>query len=249
VRPLLSLQAAWSAIPAPDELLIERCRSRDGHHLFVFPFEGRLVNEGLSSLLAHRLTSRGACSLHVTSNDYGFELLSGENIALDEEDWRGLLSNVRLLEDLLGCVNTTQLARRRFRDIARIAGLVFQGYPGQAKSARQLQASSELFFDVLSEFDPSNLLLDQARREVLERELEVRRLRGALERIAASRLRIIDTPRLTPLGFPIWAERIRSQHVSSERWTDRVRRMVVRLERDAVRTERKPRRAVRVMGG
>jgi ATP-dependent Lhr-like helicase len=50
---------------------------------------------------------------------------------------------------------------------------VFQGYPGQHKSARQLQASSALFFEVFRKHDAGNLLLTQAQREVLEQELEL----------------------------------------------------------------------------
>jgi ATP-dependent helicase Lhr and Lhr-like helicase len=239
VRPLLELQAAWSIIPRPNELLIERSHSRDGQHLFVFPFEGRLVHEGLSSLVAHRITSLQARSMHVTANDYGFELLSHEPLDLAEDEWRQVFTTDDLVADLLACLNTTALARRQFREIARVAGLIFPGFPGQNKSARQLQASSQLFFDVFTQFDPSNLLLDQAKREVLDRELEVARLRQTLERILASTIRIIDTPRLTPLGFPIWAERIRTQHITSEKWSDRIQRMVVQLEEAA----NQPRRA------
>lgn len=243
VRPLLELQARWSIIPAPQQTLIERTRTRDGHHLFIFPFEGRLVHEGLCSLVAHRLTRREPRSVQVTGNDYGFELQTLKPLDLDEEDLREMLSTDHLVEDLLACLNTTALARRQFREIARVAGLLFPGYPGQPKSMRQLQASSELFFDVFSEFDPRNLLLDQARREVLDRELEVMRLRATLERIARSTLVIIDVDHLTPLSFPLWAESIRTQQVSSESWSDRVQRMVVELEKAAdseVRCDQSP---------
>jgi ATP-dependent Lhr-like helicase len=233
IKPLMELQREWSVIPQPDELLIERSTSRDGHHLFVFPFEGRLVHEGLSSLVAHRLTSDVRRSMHVTANDYGFELLSRDRIDLDEDEWRQVFTTHNLIDDLLGCLNTTALAKRAFRDIARVAGLIFPGYPGQGKTARQLQASSQLFFEVFHQYDPGNLLLDQARREVLDRELEVSRMRETLERISKSRITIVDAESLTPLGFPIWAESIRTQHISSETWSDRVKRMAVMLEEEA----------------
>jgi ATP-dependent Lhr-like helicase len=233
VAPLLELQAAWSIVPGPDELLLEHARSRDGYHVFVFPLEGRLVHEGLGALLAHRLTRRTARSVTVSGNDYGVELLSPTPLPTGAEDWRELLEGEGLLEDLLACVNSSELARRRFRDIARIAGLIFPGYPGQPKALRHLQASSELFYEVFSEFDPGNLLLDQARREVLERELEVKRMRAALERLAEQTLQIVETRPFTPLAFPLWAERMRSQHVSSERWTERIERMAASLEERA----------------
>src|SRR5690606_34731469 len=124
----------------------------EGHHLFVFPFEGRLVHEGLAPLVAYRISRRRPISISVSATDYGFEMLSHEPLELTEADWRGLLAPEGLLDDLLACLNATQLARRQFRDIARIAGLVFQGYPGAARTTRQLQASSELFYQVLREY-------------------------------------------------------------------------------------------------
>ncbi|NNF44002.1 MAG: ligase-associated DNA damage response DEXH box helicase, partial [Phycisphaerales bacterium] len=236
VRPLLELQAAWSRIPAPDELLIERTRSRHGHHTFVFSFAGRLANEGLATLVAYRLGQRSPRSLSVTANDYGFELLGREPLEVSEEEWRALFTPDTLVDDLLACLNATELARRRFRDIARVAGLVFPGFPGQGKTTRQLQASSDLFYDVFREYDPGNQLLSQARREVLERELEVSRLRETLELLTEQRIVPIETPRLTPLAFPLWADRMRAQMISSERWRDRVERMAAQLERAAATT-------------
>jgi ATP-dependent Lhr-like helicase len=233
VRPLMELQARWSDLPGPKELLIEHARVREGYQWFVFPFEGRSVNEGLAQLLAYRMSRATPASITITPNDYGFELLSSVPFELGEAEWRALLSTDRLREDLLECLNTGELARRQFRDIARVAGLVFQGYPGAPRSARQLQASSGLLFDVFLEYDAQNLLLDQARREVLDRQLETSRLARVLSRLAGKRLLINDTPRLTPLAFPLWAARIQTSHLTSERWTNRIHRMIAQLEKAA----------------
>lgn len=247
IAPLLELQRKWSRIPAEDELLVEQTRTREGHHTFVHSFEGRLVHEGLAALVAFRLTRQSPRSVSVSGNDYGFELLSPEPIVADDLFWRQLTDTTELLSDLLACVNKTEMARRQFRDIARIAGLVFQGYPGAGKSARQLQASSELFYDVFLEFDPANLLLDQARREVLEQQLEFLRLKNAMERMGRCRRVLVECERLTPLAFPIWADRLRSQHVTSEKWSERIQRMAVRLEKAASAPAKKRRsRADRV---
>lgn len=238
VLPLLDLQREWSIIPRPDQLLIETTTSREGHHVFVFPFDGRHVHEGLGALLAYRLTKQAPRSLAVTVNDYGVEILCETPLELDEQAWRSAISPGDLLPDLLECLNSGQLARRRFRDIARIAGLIHPGFPGRhSKPARHLQASSELFFDVFNEFDPANLLLDQAKREVLSDQLEVTRLRTCLERIGAASIVIRPTKRLTPLSFPLFAERLRTQTASSESWRDRIERMVLRLENAAEREE------------
>ena len=235
VGPLLELQSRWSVIPGRGELLIETTSTRDGDHLFLYPLLGRLVHEGLGTLIAYRLTQAAPRAVTVTVNDYGIELLSPDPLELDEPAWRSLLSLDRLLEDLLEALNTSQLARRAFRDIARVAGLISTGFPGQQVANHHLQASSELFFDVFTDFDPDNLLLDQAKREVLEQQLEVTRLRTALVELAATRLDQRVTERLSPLAFPLWAERLREQHLTSQSWQERVGKMVLQLENAASR--------------
>lgn len=242
--PLLELQRRWSRIPGPAEVLIERHRTRDGQHWFLFPFEGRSVHEGLSALLAYRLSKRIPVTLHLSATDYGFELATDAEIEISQADWRELLTPENLVADLLACVNCTQMARRQFRDIARIAGLILAGYPGQSRARRQLQASSDMFFDVFLEFDAHSLLLHQARREVLEQQLEINRLLRTLQRIAAQQIVIVTPERLTPLAFPVWAETLRAQYVSSEKWSTRVRKMAARLEA-AARKEPRKKRATR----
>lgn len=226
--PVLKIQNLWSRVPEPDELLIERFQMRQGTHHFIFPFAGRLVHEGLAALVAFRISRLFPASLAVTVNDYGFALLSGAGISLSDEQWKQAFSGENLLDDLVACLNSAELARRQFREIARIAGLVFQGYPGQGKSARQLQSSSGLFYDVLVRYDPKNLLLEQARREVWERQLEISRLGQTLREIQQMKLARCDIPRLTPLSFPLWASFVQV-NVTSEKWADRVKRMAMQL--------------------
>ncbi|MEM7227180.1 MAG: ligase-associated DNA damage response DEXH box helicase [Planctomycetota bacterium] len=230
IEPLLALQSRWSVIPARDEVLMEFMTKKRTHHAYVFTLAGRLVNEGLSALVAYRWTTKAPQTMTVTANDYGFELTSTHTIPADEASWREVLSSDNLLDDLLACLNATQMTQRAFRDIARIAGLVFAGTPNQRKSMRQLQASSDLFYQVFEEFDPSNCLLDQSRRDVLDREMELTRLRECLTELASRRFIMRHPQEFTPLAFPLWAERIRSQHLSTERWQDRIQRMVLDLE-------------------
>ncbi len=246
VRPLLELQQALSIIPAPDELLIETIETRDGHHAFLFPFAGRLAHEGLGAVLAQRVTRRRSSSVQAVVTDYGVELLSNEPMELTEDDWRSLLSTKNLIEDLLAALNSTELARRQFREVARIAGLTHQGFPGRLKPSRQLQASSDMFFDVFREFDPDNLLLTQASREVMNAQLEIRRLRAALEDSAGATIRLVRPGDLTPLAFPLWAESLRATTTSSETWEQRVRRMVTTLEERAERPAGRKAHAARV---
>jgi ATP-dependent helicase Lhr and Lhr-like helicase len=232
VRPILEVQAKWSRIPAADELLIESVASREGRHLFFFPFEGRLVHEGLAALFAYRISRLRPITFSMAANDWGFELLSSEESPIREALGAGLLEPANLLADIPASLNATEMARRQFREIARVAGLIFPGFPGAGKSARQLQASSGLFFDVFRRYDPENHLLSQAHREVLERQLESSRIGRTLERLARSRVVLTYPDRTPPLAFPLLVDRIR-ERVSSESLADRVRRMQLALERAA----------------
>jgi ATP-dependent Lhr-like helicase len=232
VAPLLRVQERWSRIPALDELLIERWKSREGHHLFVYPFAGRLVHEGLAALWAYRLSRRVPNTFSMSVNDYGVELLSPHDAAVDPELPALLLSTDNLADDLAASLNNVEMARRQFREVARIAGLVFEGYAGQRKTAKQLQASSGLLYDVFSNYDPANLLLVQARREVLERQLESSRLTRTLRDLATANVTIQHLGRPTPLAFPLVVDRLRDR-LSSETLTQRIQRMTAQLEKDA----------------
>ena len=232
VRPILDVQQRWSRIPSPDELLIERVKTREGHHLYVFPFEGRLVHEGLAALFAYRISRLAKLTFSMSSNDWGFELLSRDPAPLEEAIAAGLLRTGDLAHDIAASLNATEMARRQFREIARVAGLVFPGYPQAGKSARQLQASSGLFFDVFTRYDPDNLLVSQAHREVLERQLESSRLGRTLERLASARIMITTPKRTSPLAFPLLVDRTR-ERVSSESLGERIRKMQMVLERAA----------------
>ena len=234
VRPILMLQAKWSHIPALDELLIERVKTREGHHLFFYPFEGRSVHEGLAALFAYRLARLQPITFTLAVNDYGFELLSPEpaplDIALSGDD--SLFSTHHLLDDITASLNASEMAKRQFREIARISGLIFQGYPGHPKTAKQVQVSSGLLYDVFARYDPANLLVEQASREVLERQLERSRLALALERFTNGRVTQTQPPGVTPFAFPLWVERVR-ESVTSETLADRVQKMQLRLEKVA----------------
>jgi ATP-dependent Lhr-like helicase len=232
VKPLLEIQAKWSRIPAEDELLIEKVQTREGFHLFVYPFEGLLVHEGLAALLAYRISCLKPITISMAANDYGFELLSDQKIPLPTGLSEKLFGTGNLLEDIVSSLNLAEMAKRQFREIARVAGLVFQGYPGRPKSTRQVQASSSLLFNVFCRYDSDNLLLKQAEREVLQYQLERHRLAASLGKMACSKIQIVETKYPTPLAFPILVNRLRAR-ISSEKLTDRVRKMQLRLEKAA----------------
>jgi ATP-dependent Lhr-like helicase len=234
IQPLVDLQARWSALPTRATLLAETLESREGSHLFLYPFAGRSVHLGLGSLLAWRLGQHVPSTISVAVNDYGLELLS--TTPLDWGRWLPLvLAEERqrdLIADVFASLNAGELSLRRFREIARVAGLIFQGYPGASKSARQLQASSSLFYEVFRKHDPSNLLLGQAEREVLSQELDAARLADTLARLSTLRLDLHRLKRPSPLSFPLVVEFLREK-LSTEKLADRIARMLAELEQAA----------------
>lgn len=233
IADYLHLQARRSALPAPDEFLVEYTRTPDGYSLFFYPFAGRLAHEGLSMLAAQRLSAQQEITFTLQINDYGFELMSDTPMDVSEARLKPAFDTHNLAEDILASMNAGELTQRRFRDIARIAGLVFEGHPGRQKSARQIQASTSLIYEVLRDYDSNNLLLQQAQREVLEAQLDFNRLQSALERIAERRWRLVKTDRLTPLSFPLWAESVQTQTLSSESTQARIERMLGEIDEAA----------------
>ena len=277
VRPLLEVQRRWSALPTPGTLLAETLHTREGWHLFLYPFAGRHAHIGLASLFAWRAAQGVPGTFSIAVNDYGLELLSAT-----ERDWPALLPDLlrtdaaapqaarqahalapdealairntanatapesvpqerdaraALLHEVLASLNATEMARRRFREIARVAGLIFQSHPGEQRSARQLQASSQLFFEVFRRYDAGNLLLRQADQEVLSQELDVAQLLATLTRMQAQQLMVQPLVRPGPLAFPLMVERFREQ-LSNEALADRIARMLGDME--AAASARKP---------
>jgi ATP-dependent Lhr-like helicase len=229
--PMLDAQQRLSALPTPGTLLVEQFRSREGHHLFIYPFAGRHVHIGLASLLGWRLARERPTTFSISINDHGFELLATDALVLDHlVDKRLLAAGDDLLHDVLASLNSSELARRRFREIARVAGLVFSGYPGAPKSTRQLQASSSLFYEVFRQYDPKNRLLGQAEAEVLAQELDLRRLRAALLRMQGQRIELMTLRAPSPFALALMVERFREQ-VTTEKLADRLARYVAEAER------------------
>ncbi|XHR93882.1 ligase-associated DNA damage response DEXH box helicase [Mucilaginibacter sp. UC70_90] len=226
LKPLFDLQQQLSHLPQSHEFLIESFKSREGHHLLFYPFEGRLVHEGMASLLAYRISKIRPASFSIAMNDYGFELLTDEDIPIEEalED-TGFFSIDNLIDDIQHSLNANEMARRRFRDIAHIGGLVFTGYPGQQVKNKHLQASTSLLFEVFSDYEPDNLLVRQAYNEALAFQLEEFRLRAALQRIQTQNiiLKVIERP--TPFAFPIMVDSLGRERLTTETMEERIAKM------------------------
>ena len=187
---------------------------------------------GLASLLAWRLARDAPNTFSLSVNDHGFELLSAEPFDVVPLLDKRLFDTGNLLADVLQSLNSSELAQRRFREIARVAGLIFMGYPGQPKSTRQLQASSSLFFEVFRKYDAANLLLTQAQTEVLSQELDIARLTATLNKISARRIDFVDLKAPSPFSLPLMVERLREK-LSTEKLADRLQRIIRDAEKVA----------------
>lgn len=225
--PLFKLQKERSHLPGAGEFLIEYFQTTEGYHVLFYPFEGRFVHEGMAALMAHRIAQLQPISFSIAMNDYGFELLSDQEIPVEEAVETNVLGVDKLLIDIQASINSTEMARRKFRDIAAISGLIFKGYPGKAVKDRHLQSSSQLFFNVFHDYEAHNLLLRQAYEEVMDFQLEEARLRAALERISHQKIRITYPEKPTPFAFPIIVDRLREK-LTSEKLEDRIKKMAIR---------------------
>ncbi|MEM7297665.1 MAG: DNA ligase-associated DEXH box helicase, partial [Bacteroidota bacterium] len=228
--PILDLQSKMSMVPDINTLLIEKVETEHGHHLFFFPFEGMFVHEVLASLVAFRVSKLQKISFSISMNDYGFELLSDQEIAIEEALELDLFSEENIFHDINESINMTEMAQRKFRDVATIAGLIFQGYPGKTIRARHLQASSGIIYKVFQTYDDRNLLLKQSMEEVMTLQLDQSRFMEAIRRINKQRIVLKETDKPTPFAFPILVDMLRRERLSSEDVTDRIIKMQLQLE-------------------
>ncbi|MBI3367102.1 MAG: DNA ligase-associated DEXH box helicase, partial [Burkholderiales bacterium] len=230
-QPMLQAQMRLSHLPTPKTLLVEQFHSREGHHLFFYPFAGRHVHLGLASLLGWRLARDRPNTFSISINDYGFELLAAEQVDITAVlDRSAFATGADLLHDVMASLNSSELALRRFREIARVAGLVFTGYPGAPKSTKQLQASSSLFYEVFRKYDPANKLLGQAEAEVMAQELDLRRLSASLARMQKQRVDAVTLRAHSPFALALMVERFREQ-LTTEKLADRLARIVADAEK------------------
>ncbi len=226
--PLFKIQEERSYLPGNRDLLIEYFHTKEGYHLLIYPFEGRQVHEGMGALLAQRISAMMPIGFSIAMNDYGFELLSDKDMDIESVITPDLFSTINLQLDIQASINAVELARRRFRDISRISGLLFQGFPGNQKKERHLQSSAQLLFNVFHEYESGNLLYLQTYDEVMTFQLEESRLRKALYRIQQQNIMIVRPKRVSPLAFPIMVDRLRDK-MSSEKLEDRIEKMKVQL--------------------
>jgi len=231
LHPLLMNQEERSHIPKEDEFLVELIKNREGYHLFMYPFEGRLVHEVMSALIAYRISKLAPISFSMAMNDYGFELFSDKEIPLNDENLHKILSRENLMTDVISSINSAEMARRKFRDIAVISGMVIQNYAGKQRSNKSLQSSAGLIFKVLEDYDPNHFLVRQAYTEVFNAQLQEQRLVEAFKRIEKSKIILKFANTFTPLSFPIKVDSLR-QTLSSEGLDARIQKLIQQAKKE-----------------
>ncbi|MGG6239458.1 ligase-associated DNA damage response DEXH box helicase [Nodosilinea sp. AN01ver1] len=230
IAPILEAQQRLSTLPSADELLVESCKTREGQHLYVFPFEGRFVHEGLGFLWGYRFAKQKTATFTISVNDYGFEILGPKGYPYQDLFSSDFFSLENLEDDIRASLNISELTQRKFRGVAQVAGLVFKGYPGSRKTSSQLQVSTSLLYEVFTKYEPDNLLLKQAEREVLQDQLETHRLAKTLSRLDQRSVVWKETKRPSPLAFPLLVERLNSR-MSNETLLERIQRMKEQWEK------------------
>ncbi|SIN79159.1 ligase-associated DNA damage response DEXH box helicase [Algoriphagus halophilus] len=230
VLPILDLQNKLSLVPNRDTFLIESHQSKEGFHLFFYPFEGRMIHELMSALIAYRISISQPVTFSIAMNDYGFELLSDRPIQIEELLEEDLFSLDNFQEDIRHCVNESEMSRRKFREIASIAGLVFQGYPGKPTTFKHIQANSSLLFQVFESYDPDNLLLKQAHAEAINQQMDQEKMIKALKKINSQRIVLKNPVQFTPFSFPIMVDRLSRTSISSESIEDRIVKIQAQFE-------------------
>ncbi|SCY26822.1 ATP-dependent helicase Lhr and Lhr-like helicase [Nonlabens sp. Hel1_33_55] len=229
LRDIIIRQQRESIIPQRDQFLIETFKTREGYHAVFYPFEGRFVHEAMAGVIAYRISLLKPITFSLAFNDYGFEILSDQEFDMQEVLDNNLLTPEMLSQDLQSSMNATEMARRKFRDIAVISGLVFTGYPNKLIKTKHLQNSSQLLFEVFRDNEPENLLFRQAYTETFEQAIEEYRLFDALERIQNQEIVWKACQKPTPFSFPIITDRLREK-LSSEKLADRIKRMQLQWE-------------------
>ena len=99
-------------------------------------------------------------------------------------------------------MQSSNLLKRAFREVAVIGGLVERQHPGKRKTGRQVTFSTDLIYDVLRRYEPDHLLLRAAWEDARARLTDVGRLGDLLDRAADTMLHV-KLDRVSPLAVPV----------------------------------------------
>ncbi len=230
--PILEKQKDISNIPREKQLLTEIYSYKGFKTLFVFPLEGKFVNEGIAFLWALRYANLNKATFSITSNDFGFSITSTENydFSLLTNYLPYFMSSKNLAKDLESAINFSELTKNNFKNIAQISGLINNNNPSKLKTANQLIISSNLLFEVFNKYENNHLLLKQSYEEVKKNQLEIDRINSCLQRMSKLDLILNETNSPSPFAFPLLVERLNNT-LSNETIEERVNKLIKSYEK------------------
>lgn len=198
VREWLEIQARRSALPHPDQLLVETFPREGRNYMVAYSFEGWNAHQSLGMLITRRMETAGLKPLGFVANDYAIATYSIDPVT----DPAALFSPDILEHEFVDWVQQSHLLKRAFREVAVIGGLVERQHPGKRKTGKQVTFSTDLIYDVLRKYEPGHILLEAAWADARARMTDVGRLADLLDRAAGTMLHV-DLPRVSPLAVPV----------------------------------------------
>ena len=106
--------------------------------------------------------------------------------------------------------------KRQFREIARVAGLVFPGFPRRQDRAKQLQASSGCSSTCSPRYDPGQPAADAGAPRGAGAAARAEPARPRAGPARRGRITVVEVERPTPLAFPLLVDRAREQLTSEK---------------------------------
>ena len=198
-REWLEVQSERSQMPGRDALLVESFIYDKLDHIVLYSFAGRNANQTFGLLLTQAMEQQELMPLGFVASDYGVAI------------WglRAVIDAAALIKAALDApavdswIAASQMAKRAFREVAVIAGLVERNHPGKRKTGRQVTVSTDLIYEVLKRHEPDHILLRATRADVETKIAEIDRLEEQLRHLPVKHLKL---QRVSPLAIPLMLE-------------------------------------------
>lgn len=195
-------QYLYSEIPSRNKLLIEYYTGFGGRKFVVFhSLYGRRVNDALSRAVAYIISQKYHHDVMISIDDNGFYLSSDSKIG-GVEAFEELNSN-NIRDVLIKAIDKTETLSNRFRDCANRSLMILRRYKGHEKSVGKQQVTSKILLNFVRDLDNHFVILDEARREVIEDYMDIEHAEEILKDIEDKKITIktVDTVIPTPFAF------------------------------------------------
>ena len=203
----LQAQYNQSDIPKHNQCLIEILTIDNCPTLFIYPFCGRAANQAIAMSLTYAITKQYKCTSAMTVNDYGLMIQVDKDINLKTFNFNKFITLESIRDLSYKSFNQNEMVLQEFRQICLISGLIYKGMPGRLKTGRYTQSSVRILFDIFKEYDPTNLLLKQARDIIFHAQLFPKQLEDRLQ-IINNNILIKYPKKISPFGYTLYQEQL-----------------------------------------